>query len=366
VDRQLLNSLALSLTAAAALVAGAAGASAAETRGSALANPANTTFGCEALVDQDVDMGTWILTPGTTPDCTWWARLPLDASIDGPTSPAVPGSGFVTKVRIKSGPNPAPLRVAIMRSVDGLTPEASETAPGCCAGVAESEEFTPLPNAISEVQVNLPVVRSEDPAAGTRTYDIVGVTADANTGSLPIFDAGPETHGLVLPGEEAPLAAMIAPSVEPGEAPRDDTRLAVGWEVLVQYDFIPGDPTQPLPVTAGGIDVVRSQAAGSSRRRRGVVRSGTRRRDKLTGTPLRDVLRGKAGNDVLRGLGGNDRLVGGPGNDRLVGGRGNDVISAVDGKRDAVRCGKGRDRARVDWIDAVFQCEKVIRVPKRR
>ena len=120
----------LVLTTVVGLLAGAATATSAETRGSPLANPANTTFGCETEVDQDVDFGTWILTPGGAPDCTWWARLPLDAPIDGPTSPAVPGPGFVTKVRVKSGANPAPLRVAVMRSVDGATPEASESAPG--------------------------------------------------------------------------------------------------------------------------------------------------------------------------------------------------------------------------------------------
>jgi hypothetical protein len=95
--------------------------------------------------------------------------------------------------------------------------------------------------------------------------------------------------------------------------------------------------------------------------------------DRLAGDVGRDVLRGEAGSDrlagglgrdVLRGEAGADRLAGGPRRDRLEGGAGADLLNAIDGERDLVRCGPGRDRARVDAVDSVTRCERVRRVPK--
>lgn len=101
--------------------------------------------------------------------------------------------------------------------------------------------------------------------------------------------------------------------------------------------------------------------------------------DTLLGGSADDVLRGQYGNDRLDGGAGadsldggrgNDRLVGGPGNDRLVGGpgvdafygqSGNDSIDAVDGRRETVDCGPGRDTARADRIDRVRRCDRVLR-----
>jgi len=94
-------------------------------------------------------------------------------------------------------------------------------------------------------------------------------------------------------------------------------------------------------------------------------------RDTLYGGEARDVLRGQGGNDSLRGEGGNDsldggadadRLDGGLGNDTLLGGAGTDtffagpgadVVNAVDGRRERIDCGTGRDVARVDRSDRV-------------
>jgi RTX calcium-binding nonapeptide repeat (4 copies) len=85
--------------------------------------------------------------------------------------------------------------------------------------------------------------------------------------------------------------------------------------------------------------------------------------DVLNGGAGNDSLEGGRGRDLLRGDGGADQLTGGPGNDRLEAGPGADVVAAVDKQRDVVRCGDGRDRARVDRIDSVAGCEKVTRVP---
>ncbi len=94
-------------------------------------------------------------------------------------------------------------------------------------------------------------------------------------------------------------------------------------------------------------------------------------RDYLRGNSGLDMLAGGDGNDLLNGDSGRDRLYGERGNDRLYagsgsvnlldGGSGRDWIKALNGQRDIVRCGSGRDRAIVDRMDRVFNCESVRR-----
>jgi dienelactone hydrolase len=122
------------------------------------------------------------------------------------------------------------------------------------------------------------------------------------------------------------------------------------------------------------------------------IRTGTGRRDRLVGgvgsdrlvgLRGRDRLFGGAGDDCVFGNKGFDRLYGGPGDDllhggnhrdllnggpgadRVVGGAGDDRIKARDRERDVVLCGKGEDKAKVDRVDKVKGCEKVLR-PKRK
>jgi Ca2+-binding RTX toxin-like protein len=90
--------------------------------------------------------------------------------------------------------------------------------------------------------------------------------------------------------------------------------------------------------------------------------------DRISGRPGTDCLIGGTGNDVLRGEDGDDRLTGGSGADTLVGGpgtnaydsgSGNDVVDASNGRAESVRCGSGKDTARVDKRDRANGCERV-------
>jgi hypothetical protein len=101
-----------------------------------------------------------------------------------------------------------------------------------------------------------------------------------------------------------------------------------------------------------------------------VVQLGTALDETLVGTSGGDLIIGEAGQDRLKGLGSADCLRGGSaadvlagdhGQDRLIGGGGDDRIRAVDGERDRVGCGPGRDLARVDADDQVSGCERVRR-----
>jgi hypothetical protein len=118
---------------------------------------------------------------------------------------------------------------------------------------------------------------------------------------------------------------------------------------------VPGGPTAQAPI-AGTIA--------------GDVITGTRRADFLLGGEGDDCLNGlggadridgSTGADKLNGGDGGDRLAGGPGLDRLSGGPGVDVIQARDGARELVRCGPGRDLARLDRRDRAIGCERMRR-----
>lgn len=136
-------------------------------------------------------------------------------------------------------------------------------------------------------------------------------------------------------------------------------------------DYGRGDPTGPLAgggcanalVGTDGRDTLAGSGAGD-------VIFGLGAGDRIEGRAGHDCLIGGSGNDVLRGEAGADRLTGGRGADLLVGGPGlnaydagpgADQVDARNGLRELVRCGSGRDRARVDRRDRVSGCERVIR-----
>jgi hypothetical protein len=97
--------------------------------------------------------------------------------------------------------------------------------------------------------------------------------------------------------------------------------------------------------------------------------------DKLTAGDYQDTLDGGPGNDIINGGFGNDVLTGGPGQDTILADAtsascgwysytckipfGNDVVNARDGEADTIDCGVGEDRAVVDAIDVVTNCETV-------
>jgi polysaccharide lyase-like protein/hemolysin type calcium-binding protein len=112
-----------------------------------------------------------------------------------------------------------------------------------------------------------------------------------------------------------------------------------------------------------------ASAAGASARC-GVAERGTGAGETLEGTAGDDLIKGRRGDDLikgrrgddcLRGGRGGDTVKGGAGRDRLKGGKGRDMLVARDGERDKVRCGRGKDLARIDGKDKVRGCERTRR-----
>lgn len=101
---------------------------------------------------------------------------------------------------------------------------------------------------------------------------------------------------------------------------------------------------------------------------------GSPQADRLKAAHGADEIDGGAGDDTLEGGYGNDTITGGPGRDTInadaSGGCdffvcnapvGNDTVLARDGEADSIDCGVGTDRAVVDAIDTVANCETVER-----
>lgn len=113
----------------------------------------------------------------------------------------------------------------------------------------------------------------------------------------------------------------------------------------------------------GGNDVLGAQAgyAGSDA---ALIASGGTGKDTLTAPRDGGVLHGGAGRDRITGGPAADNITGGRGNDLIGSGKGNDLVRAIDGTRDRVNCGAGKDRVKVDGIDKLNGCERLLRVKK--
>jgi hypothetical protein len=126
--------------------------------------------------------------------------------------------------------------------------------------------------------------------------------------------------------------------------------------------FPTGACAQEVRGTSGSETIVGTAAAENVFALAGndVVR-GRNGHDCLRGGSGNDRLDGEGGNDALYGGGGADVLSGGPGRNLYEGGGGNDTIRAANGRAETVACGPGIDTARVDRVDTVRGCERVVR-----
>jgi hypothetical protein len=178
---------------------------------------------------------TFINTGQTT--CMWWStQYGPDGSIVANTY--VPrGAGAVTRVRIRSGASPAPLRFAIVSSGSGL----------CCTTKQVSGPVQPAPNQVNELAVNLPAGSGVGTEDGSQFNDILVVVA-VGPGSLPVSDRG--AHGFLF-GSRAnqALASFLHPALALGES-NTDVGIMDGYEVLLQYDWcgVPMTLANPQPV----------------------------------------------------------------------------------------------------------------------
>ena len=102
---------------------------------------------------------------------------------------------------------------------------------------------------------------------------------------------------------------------------------------------------------------------------KGKTIKGNSKSNYLIGTEHDDMIYGYGGNDTINGNGGYDTIYGGdgrdvinvsgPGRSKVYGGNGSDTIYAANNEKDTIDCGSGQDRAVIDPLDVVHNCEVV-------
>jgi hypothetical protein len=208
------------------------GTASAKWYGSTLQGPANANYGCEAAMVAGV-FGV-SLTPTNQTSCTYRHGGYL-FNLARPTF-LVPRSGRIKRIRVKSGPNPAKLRLTILSSSSRVDTFSGQDLPGtytCCTARYVGKAFRPRANAITTKRVNAKVsnVRNKDINIRIHSSDGVALTA-VGPGTVPL-SLGPELGGF---NSGTPTAIGFWPFTGRGD-PRVDGYAMTGIDVLFQWDF---------------------------------------------------------------------------------------------------------------------------------
>lgn len=189
-------------------------------------------FGCETRWQYEFGFPPVSRQPTGMTSCTAYSPGFLSTT----ESHLIPAPGYVTKVRVRSGANPAPLRVTIIKRLFQTHPvTGQETDSICCTGTgSESATFQPPPNTVHELTLNPPIkvtaTSSQNGASGHR--DIVAVSA-VGAGDLPIASTG--SHGVA---DFGPTMSIFYPKVETGLQGQAE-HVYNNYVVLMNYDWVP-------------------------------------------------------------------------------------------------------------------------------
>lgn len=211
------------------------------------------------------------------------------------------------------------------------------------------------------------------PCAGSPTIlntDLIQIAHTGRSAATVDLQGGPLAPGFTpepLGASEIELQYLTPTFVDiRGSASADQLSFAAGGANLDGDDDadVTGQFTVLL-LEGGGSDDRLSSQPGYTKVAGRRVMLGQGGRDTLIATPDGSTLHGGNGHDKLVGGPGPDNLTGGRGSDAISGGKGRDLVRAIDGSRDQVNCGPGVDRAKVDGIDVIKGCERLIAVKRR-
>jgi Ca2+-binding RTX toxin-like protein len=274
----------------------------------------------------------------------------------------------------------------LLAGVLSLTAIAFLSSPASSLGAVECK-FAPPDHllSVSAADAFVRVDRSQDAIQIDDGHEVVSCQGPSatvlNTDLVQVSHTGPSADTVDLSG--GPLAPGFSP--EPtgsseielqyltrtfvdirGSAGPDRLSFGAGGANLNGDDDtdVTGQFTVLLIEGRRGADRISSQRGYTTAATRRVL-LGQSGRDTLIATPDGATLHGGNGHDRLIGGPGRDNLTGGRGSDLIRGGKGRDLIRAIDGRSDRVSCGGGVDRAKVDGIDRVKGCERLIAIKRR-
>lgn len=215
-----------------AVVLAAPAAASATWYGSTMRGPANAPYGCEAATIFG-PIGGVVVAPTNQTSCTYQHLGYIGSLRPGSI---VPSSGRIVRIRVRSGPSPARLRLTILTGSARINTLTGQDIPGtytCCTARYIGPSFRPRPNAVTVRRVNVPVfvTRSTQLRIRTKASDIVAVSA-SGPGTLPLrIDPG---VGTIAQG--APQARGFWSATRNGD-PRVDGYGMTGIDVLLGWDF---------------------------------------------------------------------------------------------------------------------------------
>ena len=199
--------------------------------GSTLRGSPNAGYGCETALIR----GTFgnQLSPTNQRTCTYRHGGYLFSN--RPTFIA-PGTGRVTRIRVKSGSNPAKLRLTVLTGSSRVDPFTGRDQPGtytCCTARFIGKPFRVAAGTTTTKKVNVRVHDVRDKRLRYRIHSTDGVALSAAVGgTLPLY-IGPNV-GSFDPG--TPLATGYWPRTAKGD-PRVDGYSMSGIDLLFQWDF---------------------------------------------------------------------------------------------------------------------------------
>jgi hypothetical protein len=219
------------LLAALTLVAFAPPASA-KWYGSTLKGKPNARYGCEsALTSGTFGFG---LSPTNQNSCTYRHGGYL---FRNRFTFVVPGTGRITKIRIKSGPNPPKARLTVLTGSSRVDPFSGRDQPGtytCCTARYVSRPFKLKPNGITTKRTNVRVYDVREKDLNIRIHSSDGLALSFGSGGrvpLKITDQ--------LGGFNAGTPQLIGywPRTGRGD-PRVDGYAVSGVDLMFQWNWV--------------------------------------------------------------------------------------------------------------------------------
>ncbi len=200
--------------------------------GSKLAAKPNATYGCESAI-VSAPLGGVQLSPTGQRSCTY--RHGGYIFSNRPTF-LVPSTGRITRIRVKSGPNPAKLRLTVLTGSSRVDPFTGRDQPGtytCCTARYVSRPFRVRANRTTTKKVNVRVYNVRSKRLRNRIHSSDGLALSAATpGTLPLHI----TPAVGALNTGAPLLTGYWPRTGKGD-PRVDGYSMPGIDLLFQWNF---------------------------------------------------------------------------------------------------------------------------------
>ena len=200
--------------------------------GSTLSGKPNVDYGCETALTS-APLGGVQRSPTNQASCTY--RHGGYLYRNRPTFLA-PATGRITKIRIKSGPNPARARLTVLTGSSRVDPFTGRDQPGtytCCTARYVGKPFRLKPNKVTTKKVNVKVYNLVEKELQIRIHSSDGLGLSFGSGDTVPLKITPPVGGF-NPG--TPLLTGYWARTRKGD-PRVDGYSMSGIDLMFQWNF---------------------------------------------------------------------------------------------------------------------------------